>query len=215
MECRSPRLGRHALVIAFLILAGCTSEKKPAPKASPPAQGGVQYEELRFVADPTLLGFVYSEPSLGISIAPPRNWPVMDPDSLAKVQAMYEQLAAGDNPFVAHPVRIFYEKDRRLFMSVSALPSWPLVMSPEAAIAQYRQLVFASMPEAQMIDGFFRSGKVTGYRLLLMNELMANFRILVMHEGRPPVQINYLLPRPLFPEQQKAIEASVGSITYL
>ena len=215
MECRRFWIARCALVIVITVLAGCTSEKKPAPKAAPPRQGGVQYEELKFVPDPTLLGFVYPEPSLGISIAPPRGWPAMDPDSLAKVQAMYEKLAAGDNPFVAHPVRIFYEKNRRLFMSVSGLPSWPLVMSSEAAIAQYRQLVITSTPNAQIMDGFFRSGKVTGYRLLIMNELMANFRILVMREGRPPVQINYLVPRPLLPEMQKAIEASVGSITYI
>ncbi len=47
---------------------------------------------------------------------------------------MYDRLAAGDNHFVARPVRIFYEKNRRLFMSVSGFPTWPLVMSPRAAI---------------------------------------------------------------------------------
>ncbi len=44
---------------------------------------------------------------------------------------------------------------------------------------------------------------------------MANFRIVVLHEGQAPVQINYLVPRSLFPELQKAIEASVGSIRYI
>jgi hypothetical protein len=88
-------------------------------------------------------------------------------------------------------------------------------MSPQTAIGQYRQLVMQAMPDAQMMDGFFRNGDVTGYRLLLVNNMMANFRIVVLREGQAPVQVNYLVPRGLFPELQKAIEASVGSIRYI
>jgi hypothetical protein len=215
MGCKDPRRTFCALLFGVMVFSACSSEEKPAPKPAPSASPAVRYEELKFVADPTFLGFVCSEPSLGISIAPPRDWPSMDPDSLAKLQSQYDKLAAGNNNFVARPVRIFYEKNRRLFMSISRFPSWPVVMSPQTAIGQYRQLVMQAMPDAQMMDGFFRNGDVTGYRLLLVNNMMANFRIVVLREGQAPVQVNYLVPRGLFPELQKAIEASVGSIRYI
>lgn len=198
-----------------MILAGCSTEKKAETKAPVRDKSGIEYEELKFVPDPTLLGFVYPDTTLRIQFAPPRGWPPLEPELFEQVQAEFQKLAPKDNRYVATPVRIFYEKDRRLFMIVSRFQSWPDLLSPQAAIAQYRQLVMTAMPEAEMSDGFFRSGKVTGYRLLLRNNVMVNFRVLVMHEGRSPVQINYLVPRALFPELQKPIEASVGSISYL
>jgi len=215
MECRTARIAWLASVAVILALTACSTEKKPPPKTEAPESSGFKYEELKFVADPTLLGFVYPDSSLGLRFAPPRGWPPLEPELVAEVQAQFERFAPKDNRFVARPVRIFYEKEKQYFMIISRFPSWPVVMTPEAAIVQYRQLVMAAMPEAEMLDGFFRSGEVTGYRLLLVNQVAANFRLIVFREGDSPVQINYLVPRVDFPVVQKAIEASVGSIAHI
>jgi hypothetical protein len=225
MECRALRAARWALPFACLLgigltsIPGCSGEKKATvqegvARTGQPKAGGPQYDELKFVPDPALLGFVCEDKTLGIQIAPPRGWVSLDPDSLAKLQAQYDRMVARENPFVARPVRIFTQ-DQRLFMFVSQFPSWPVVLSQETAIAQYRQQVMLANPDAQMMDGFFRSGEITGYRLLVMSNEAANFRVIVFREGRAPVQVNYLVPRGLYSQMQKAIEASIGSIKNL
>lgn len=204
--------------IGLWFAAGCTAEKgktetKETNTAAPAQEP--QYEELKFVPDPSLLGVALENKELGIRIAPPRGWVSMHPDSLVKLQAQYDRMRSPDNPFVARPTRIFFEENQRLFMFVSELPNWPLPMSPMTAMSMYLQRVVEATPDVQITSGFFRSGNVKGYRILLMNEVMVNFRVLVLREGRAPIQINYLIPRGTYPVLQKAIEASVGSIGYL
>jgi hypothetical protein len=50
------------------------------------------------------------------------------------------------------------------------------------------------------------------YQLVLANQIVTNTRVIVMREGRKPIQIDYLTPVQMYPVVTSAIDASIGSI---
>ncbi len=85
-------------------------------------------------------------------------------------------------------------------------------MDPIVALEAYRSRVEASMSGVEIKDRVYSRGSITVYQLLISNQIMVNTRLILLREGRLPVQMDYLVPRGVYPEVIKAIEASIGSI---
>jgi hypothetical protein len=170
--------------------------------------------ELKFDVDPTLLGLSYEDSTLGIRFSPPRGWPPLEPAMMEQTKQAYEKFTGtqSDDQFVSKPVRMFYNKDKRYFMILSDFTAWPAPVDPIAKMEEYRQRVAARNPGSVLQYGMTRHGNLGLFQMLMTNQIVADLRVVVIREGRVPVQIDYLVPQQLYSDLTKGIEASVGSI---
>lgn len=232
---RLPRFRAHAILIAGLALAACgpggkepdtgaapdartaPADSTAAPAAGPPGSTTAAWSnagmvEMSFDVDPALLGFTIEDSTLGIRLTPPRGWPPLTPGQFEQVRSAIDQVRGRDSQFTSTPVRIFYEPERRLFLIAAYLPNWPAVLEPLAGLHAYRKRLDAIMPDVQIHDALYRLGPIGVYQLQISNEIMLNLRLFLLQDGRSPVQVDYLMPRSVYPLVAKAVEASIGSI---
>ena len=222
MECRIPvrRLLPLVLLLGFAT-AGCGPSQQKG-EAQGDAQGGApagaapqaerRFVEKSFDVDPALLGYTYDDSTLGIRFAPPRGWAPLDEEMFGQVRAALERIQLPEHHFVSRPVRIFYGEAQHGYMIVSEFRNWPTPLDAVAAMDEYRSMVAATDADLALHESVYRHGKLDVYQLILTNPLMVDTRLIAMREGRPPVQIDYLVPLGALEAVGKAIEASVGSI---
>lgn len=211
-------------VVAILILAlsagnGCESTEEKGNEEefvettiSVSEDGLIQ---MKFDVDPSMLGIPVEIEELGLRVVPPRGWPPIPPAELDQtIAAMQEMVPEGDW-FRSTPVRIFSGQDRQFFMIVAEFQNWPVPVDPFAALEDYRAHVEAAKPTAAVKERAYSLGSITVYQLLISDQVMVNTRLILIREGRLPVQVDYLVPRPAYQGAIKGIEASVGSIETL
>lgn len=204
------------LAVLALLLSGCGGdrERNEADEA-PPARapyGAEGLRQLRVDADPALLGLAYDEPALGLRFAPPRGWPPLDHDVIDQTRAALRQIAPEGTRYHGDPVRIFNDQSLRLFMILADWSAWEIARNPVPALAEYRERIRTAMPDVEIEEDAYLLGEIAVYQLLLGNEVMVNRRLILIREGRRPVQVDYLVPRGIYPDVVKGIEASIGSI---
>ncbi|MDM7916455.1 MAG: hypothetical protein ACE15D_17930 [Candidatus Eisenbacteria bacterium] len=158
--------------------------------------------------DPALLGFSYEDSTLGLRFSPPRGWPPLEPELLAQTRAALEQMIREDDRFVSRPVRFFYEKDKRLFMILSEFPDWPVVLDPHSSMADYKTRLLSTVQGIQVQESRRKQGKLDIYRFEISNPVMVDWRLMILRKDRPPVQVDYLVPKVVYPAVQAAMEAS-------
>jgi hypothetical protein len=230
------RLNAFALFIAVIAVTGCgpggkdsdsgaagTAKEVPAetPASSPAANlpgsatsawSGSGVIEMKFDVDPALLGFSVDDSTLGIRLTPPRGWPPLSPGQFEMVRSALEQVGKSESRFDSTPVRIFYEPGKRLFLIMAQLTNWPAVLDPIGGFREYRQRLDATLKDVEIGDALYRLGPIGVYQLQIQSPVMLNFRLFLLQDGHLPVQIDYLIPRSVYPDVAKAIEASIGSI---
>lgn len=182
--------------------------------AAVPGSAEPAIPEQTFDLDPALLGFGYQDSTLGIRFSPPRSWPPLEPGQMEQTKQAYEKLSAGQqgDQFVSKPVRMFCEKDKRYFMILSDFTAWPVPLNPIAEMEVYRQRVAARNPGSILHYGMTRHGKLVLFQMLITNQIIANARVIVIREGRVPIQVDYLVPQQVYADVARAIDASIGSI---
>lgn len=233
----NPILAVAVPLLLSVALHGCQSTGKEKGRTETPRAAGEQTEkgpglsggtngaaamdsailripEQKFDVDPTLLGFSYDDSTLGIRFSPPRGWPPLEPGLMEQAKQAYEGFSATqqDDQFVSKPERMFYEKDKRYFMILSDFTSWPVPVDPISKMEEYRQRVAARNPGSILHYGMTRHGKLVLFQMHMVNQIIANMRVVVIREGRAPVQIDYLVPQQVYPNVAKGIDASIGSI---
>jgi hypothetical protein len=60
-------------------------------------------------------------------------------------------------------------------------------------------------------EDFFLLGEIAVYQLFITNPIVVNRRVILIREGATPVQVDYLVPRPVYERLAKGIEASIGT----
>lgn len=184
-----------------------------APAGSTPAASATHgMIEMSFDVDPALLGFTFEDTLLGIRYAPPRGWPALSAEQFGSVRAALDQVEGREARYSAEPTRIFYEPKGQLFLILARLPNWPLALDPIEGLREYRMRLEGALGDIAIQDAIYRRGSIGIYQLQLSNEIMMNIRLFLIQDGRSPVKVDYLVPRPAFPVVAKAIEASIGSI---
>ncbi|MBD3160877.1 MAG: hypothetical protein GF346_01850 [Candidatus Eisenbacteria bacterium] len=216
---------KRASCVAVLLLAlsGCggggesgesvENGERNEPVRAPYGITGLR--QMEFDVDPTLLGFTYKDTTLDLQFAPPRGWPPLDPDLMDQTRAALKEMVPEGTRFHGDPVRIFAEQGRRLFMIVAIWRNWEMALNPLPGLGEYREQIRAAMPDVEIQEDTFLLGDIAVYQLLLRNPVLVNFRLILIREGMKPVQVDYLVPRALYPELVKGIEASIGSIRSL
>jgi hypothetical protein len=123
-----------------------------------------------------------------------------------------DQVAPGQGRFVSRPVRIFHEPQRRLFLILSTFPNWPMAIDPIAALRDYRGMLDGALQDVQITDGLYRLGKIGVYQVQISNPVMIDVRLLLLQDGHGPSQVDFLMPRSVYADVLKGVEASIGTI---
>ncbi len=232
MESRSLSAMRGAVAALAVgaLLAGCEGKKNetmagrdaPATQAgsqtatqTSPAADAQRIASATFDVDPALLGFTYEDSTLWLRFAPPRGWPPVEAELLDQTQQALSEMPISEDRFVSKPVRIFYEKEKGYFMILSEFPKWPVGLDPLATMPQYLQRVIRQDPDALVTDRLYRHGNLVFYEMTVLNPVAVDLRLIVIRDNRLPVKVNFLVPRVDYDALNKAIEASIGSISAL
>lgn len=195
------------LVVLVIILATVGFGCQKTQNQSVPGETATIY--MNFTVDKSLLGPAWTAPTLGIGFNPPVDWRV-GADSLR--QQVKEIIH--DPGYATTPLILFYNDSLQCGCLISEVDSLPVGNT---------DLIFdLNMNSFHVIDSTitvqnteFQTDFFRVRQTLALTESIVYFRLLFDREAEQMFQIDYIVPKIIYPSQVKAIESSLGSVRLL
>lgn len=177
-------------------------------------QGGSRgaVKEKEFAVDSALLGVGHTDSLLGIVFRAPRGFEAASRDFMAQVESQIPR-DPGNEYFVV-PRMIFSVPGQAGRIFVSEFPE-KLDNSMEDAWREgyLEEARVKASPLVPGVDRYLLKGAEV-LQLLIESPEAVNFRLVVARESRPNLQIDFLIPRASYPDLERAVESSVGSLEW-
>ncbi len=194
--------------VGLALACGCGGKKERGTASLPPLQVQV---------DASLLGPAVTDSSLGVTFRPPALFqPVPEPRLLAIQEAVRSSLSPNDS-IAAVPERIYGRPGSVALCTVSRFVHPPARGANTAWMDACAAAVRRTVAPASIQEARFRMGNAVGLRFVVQNSQMVLTRLVYLSPaalagGGAPVQIDYLFPRAEYPQTERAIESSTGTV---
>lgn len=167
-------------------------------------------EEMTFEVDPNLLGPAWTDSTLGITVVPPQGFQAASDEFMANVKGQMPAPEDADEFFVL-PEMVFAPpaSSTRLFVS-RFMGRGPGPLSEEWIEGYLASAAEKAAPNEIESDRYLLRGRPV-LQVLIQGEFV-NRRLVSAVEGRPVVQVDYLVPRTEYADRLEAIESSIGSL---
>lgn len=186
------------IVAAILLVAACSKEKKPA-------QDGV-FEELVFVVDSSKLGEAITVGGLHFNV--PVQWMPVDSEIMGKLMGVAKR---DSSELQLQPEFAFKHQEGGPMLLVSTFPkavhlgSGFIPWAGEVASA-YRR----SRPDVVVQEQWMSLGGVEALQLYGQSGQLVHVKVILNSDQ--PVSLDYTVPVPIWPQQVRAVESSLGTL---
>ncbi|MCB9369747.1 MAG: hypothetical protein H6507_11615 [Calditrichaeota bacterium] len=185
-------------VAAVLLVAACSKEKKPAAE-------GV-FERLDFAVDSSLLGDDVTVG--GVHLHAPADWLPVDTSVMRKLVDVAER---DTTVMQLYPEQAFKPEDGGPMLLVSIFPKTVhlgtgfIPWAGEVA-KSYRE----ARPDVVVQEQWMSLSGVEALQLYAQSGQLVHVKILL--NADQPVSLDYTVPAPIWPNQVRAVESSLGSL---
>jgi hypothetical protein len=193
-------------ILPAIFLLGCTGERERQDKV---------VAEMQFEVDQSLLGSRIATDIYGIQFHPPVDWDQVSPDVFTEA---YRRLVPDEkvqHAFEIKPEYIFLNRHNGSSLIVSHVGITDPEMDRGHVLQEFTNTL-ADRPEgsaARQTD-FMKDG-IHMHQFLIQSDEIVNFKFLMFTKTDALFQLDYVVPRNVYPAEIKAIESSIGSIQYL
>ena len=201
MNAQLDVLGRRAILLLLLpLVVACDSPDKEEATA----------RQLSFEVTDSLLGPVYEVQSAGKSFRPPVGF-VPIPDSLLGIlreKFTREVSPEGKIDFV----QFFFDQQHSAGLIVSTVRGLNLTADTAAFVSRYRQAILAEYGEDHVTAGDYWVDSVYVKNFLVTDSAQVRFQLLCLSLEGDALELQYVVPRAVYPEVLKSLESSIGSL---
>ena len=201
MKAQWDVLGCRVLLLLLLPLAvGCySSDKEPATA-----------RQLSFEVIDSLLEPVYNVESAWKSFRPPVGF-VPVPDSLfAVLSEKFTQEVSSEQK--VDLVQFFFDRRHRAGLIVSTVRDLNLTTDTAAFIGRYRQAILAEYGEDHVTAGDYWVDSIYVKNFLVTDSAQVRFQLLCLTLEGNALELQYVVPRAVYPKVLKSLESSIGSL---
>jgi len=195
-----PRL--PATFLAILIFAGAGCSERSGQKAEP----------LSFRVDPNRLGERFEREGVGFTLRAPAGWQAL-PDSLVRT-AMDRLRAEGSAVGTLEPemLALYQSRPDGATLSVSRYTQALPAAARDSLALLHLQAMKRRHPGAQVDDGRFVYHGFEIVQFRAVDSTRVAFKLLLHHDARPLVQLDYVVPRSSYSRELESVESSIGSL---
>ncbi|NQT26607.1 hypothetical protein HQ585_14730 [candidate division KSB1 bacterium] len=188
----------------FIILMACTQkEKQPAL-----AEG-----EIFFNVDSTLIQTPFSVPEYGFQVSPPITWLATSPNMLKQIKESLESVVQPKGDFQINPLQFFLHPDHPSVLVVSYITDQNVEADIPALQERYITSIRTSLALYNLQENQYTKTGIPIIQYLLQKDGNIIFKILFEDSKNQLIQLDYVVPQSVFPEESKAIESSIGTIS--
>lgn len=161
-------------------------------------------DDMEFQVDAALLDTIIWEESLEIAYSSPKNWTSLPLDSA---------LATGINKLSDNTIKnkinaIYADSAKQCFLVVNSLLEPGGVLLPPNAESLSKQTGI----EWTMKEDRFRYAGFEVKQFFLISEEWVSFKLQFAPEAGPPFQLDFLVPKVLYPQKARIVESVIGSV---
>ena len=161
-------------------------------------------DDLSFRVDSARLGARFEAPG-AFQVQAPRGWEPVSADTVALAM---RRVRHDDAPMLL----ALYRQPEGSALAVSAYPFRLDAQGRDSLLERVERDWRTRNPSARVQRGRFRHGGADVSQLLIADSSQVVFKLLVAGPGGPLHQLDYVIPRSVYPRELEAVESSIGSI---
>jgi hypothetical protein len=188
-------------VIAAFALAGCGA-----------GESSQRAEAMTFRVNPERLGARFADTGAGFTLAAPAGWDAL-PESLLAA-AMDRLRAGGEAPAGAEPalLALYREEPEGALLAVSSYAREFTPSSRDSLAMLHLRAMQKRHAGGQVADGRFVYRGYEVVQIRAVDDRAVAFKLFLSRPGRSLVQLDYVVPRGIYPRELEAVESSIGSL---
>jgi hypothetical protein len=179
-------------------VASCDSPKQKKPET----------ETLNFRVDESLLEPRITDPHLQISLAPPKNWYLVEQSVLDKVRSSLHGLETGEH---INMKWVFLNQELGGVCTVSELVS-PTNERGEVLVDRLERECKSAYPDAEVKGGVFMKDDLRIHQVMAISSDSVAIKMLIDGPAIRLFALDYVVPKRFYARELRAIESSIGSI---
>ena len=181
----------------FIILMGCAKEQQQ-----------VDYTEVSFTVNRSLLSNEYISKEAEISFSPPINWKPISPQLLSSIKENVK--ASKDTADVAIlPLNVFMDMESSFTCFLSIFNS---SSRAEQTITYYLNELRTSNENYQTNEGSFSHNGFDFHQLIFTKDELITIKLIATNSEDKNFMIDYILPAKAYENELRSIESSIGTI---
>lgn len=187
-----------------IIFFSCSTEDKPIHRNN----------EIIFNVDSSKIDKAILLTDLGISIAPPKNWLPIDSYAVSKIIQKVKHRLNSDSKFPNLIIlKFFVDTASGAVLLIGNIAS----KNPADSIINYYEKSLEKVKDSFTFQkAKFSKGEIDLNQYLILEKDWVNFRFLGISPQAKVFQIDYVIPKSNYsPELAKAIESSLGSLSFI
>ncbi len=165
--------------------------------------------EMTFKINPSLIEDQLNDPSLGFSFSPPKNCLKIPDKMVQEVKDQFKKEYAITNLFIIEPYLFFLNEQNRFACFISTLPA---LSSNDSLITAYQQAIHNHAKENYIKQDTFIHNGFKIFQSLIIGPESIQFKLVVPQPLNKSFQIDYVIPKSIYPNKIEAIESSIGSL---
>ena len=190
-----------SVVFSFIIFGNCAREKSSG-----------EFEELIFAVNDSLLGSVYIDSTLGFTFHPPLGWEHVSDTIMAEAQHRLSNVIHSGDSIQIVPRSFFIDLQNGNACCLSQVSGLDV---GNDRLLLYESQLNTKFSGASINKGAFRIGTLYIFQYLITDPQRVVFKLLCGGPQIQTFQVDYVLPRSVYPRHIKAIESSIGSFQIL
>jgi hypothetical protein len=204
------RVLRPTIVFVSILLAifffACSGERERQEKA---------VIEMQFEVDQALLGSRVAADTHGVQFHPPFGWDQVSPDVIDEAYRMTVPDEEVQNTFDIRPEYIFLNQQNGSSLIVSSVRISDPELDRERVLREFKNTLADRSDETSVRQTDFMKDGIHIHQFLIQSDEVVNFKFLMFTKTDALLQLDYVVPKNVYPAESKAIESSIGSIQYL
>jgi len=191
-----------AAVVVVFALAGCGA-----------GESSHKAEAMTFRVNPERLGARFADAGAGFTLGVPAGWDPL-PESL--LAAAMERLRASDQATGgdAEPalLALYREEPEGALLAVSTYAGEFAPASRDSLAMLHLRAMQKRHAGGQVADGRFVYRGYEVVQIRAVDDHAVAFKLFLSRPGRSLVQLDYVVPRGIYPRELEAVESSIGSL---
>ncbi len=197
---------RHQLILAIIIsvflVAACSGSDES------------EVETLAFAVDSILLGESFTDSISGLFLQAPADWQRLSDATVQQVQTGIETSPTGQERPVPEILALFSLQEHNTHLVVGKYAPNLLPADQDLVLSWQKEGLQAQFANDKVLFSKFLHNRFLFEQLLVVGNEFAVIKLFVRREGQAMYHIEYMVHRSWYETHLRAIESSIGSISF-
>ncbi len=162
-------------------------------------------KELYFNVNTSLLGELFSNDKVGISLRIPKGWKGLSKKDFSNIKDKLKE----KNIEGITPLQFYINKEKGNICTISTFEKEKKI---KTVVKEYKERLKKYFPDSKITYTSFYKDDIKFYQFQVVNQKFINIKLFLIGKYKNIIQIDYIVPVVHYKDELKSIESSIGSI---